>query len=1057
MGPLEDEESLNNGNSIKKNMNAELSNFATQQIDSQFFPGDGLGGEGADDYIYLTSTMPVDDTYLLDDAFETQLVNLAGETQVIDHVGETQALDDFDSMKNFPIECLYEFNAEVDAVSDSEGANKTQPLYQTQKFSEDDPVKIDGGDSVGKEKTVDIYSAKRGENVSGAPSNTCSNEEHSSGSVCGGFTSIRAASMRASGLAAQARRTNKILHSTSSDKSSLEHQTLEQDGSSHVGYLSNSVRKHDEECGKKEEKEGVRELKDASKCKVGGRAARKLFTEEDNIDMPELLASENCLAGLSYVNSQEPGELSQANALEVVDRFLDLNVVEFDEGFDSRVHIAEKPKVVSVAKGSRELAKSSILKSKDGESGVYDWDDTREDEGGGDFFLKKKELFFDKEGIKQRSLTKSIGDHEDEKEKKLSKEKIGDLLLHKLRAKGKTVYREEEVFHKNLSKDFDDVASTHTLADNDTSKDIHGMANIGPDTQMAAEVMETLCFDNVNLAENYFGGPSRCASNTTKATKKNKSSNRTACPEQHLTQKLPCAASVGVVTRQGKQIQMTSVNASNESSLMSKQSQNNKGHDTLPVARRTRKSTEISRLKTTDSSFDSRGEINDLISDRILRKRRISAEDKCAETGRGRQVGSIGFKQSNKARDGPSGASDVDKVEDLKRKRTRQEMLSVGHDADSQCNSRLKRSRNVAASIIANPGRNYATRSKKVLLEKTVVKEKSTNKADDCDHVSVKTSSSDAIDPSKSKQCDAEISAEGDRERCATPAPCTTPINKASPICMGDEYYKQSCRKNRTRLSLIKEIDKLVTVTPGPYDGSKHLRKRKDITSIRVLFSQHLDVDVVKQQQKILARMGGVAASSMSDATHFVADEFVRTRNMLEAIACGKPVVTHIWLDSCVQASCLIDEKNYILRDARKEKEFGFCLPDSLSRACQHPLLQGQKVLVTPNTKPGKDILANLVKAVRGMAVERLGRSALNDEKLPDNLLILSCEEDYDICVPFLEKGGAVYSSELLLNGIVKQKLEYERHRLFADHVKRTRSTIWVKKKSRYLPVTKCK
>lgn len=78
----------------------------------------------------------------------------------------------------------------------------------------------------------------------------------------------------------------------------------------------------------------------------------------------------------------------------------------------------------------------------------------------------------------------------------------------------------------------------------------------------------------------------------------------------------------------------------------------------------------------------------------------------------------------------------------------------------------------------------------------------------------------------------------------------------------------------------------------------------------------------------------------MSDATHFVADEFVRTRNMLEAIALGKPVITHLWLESCGQASCLIDEKNYILRDAKKEREFGFCLPVSISRACQHPLLQ---------------------------------------------------------------------------------------------------------------------
>lgn len=38
-------------------------------------------------------------------------------------------------------------------------------------------------------------------------------------------------------------------------------------------------------------------------------------------------------------------------------------------------------------------------------------------------------------------------------------------------------------------------------------------------------------------------------------------------------------------------------------------------------------------------------------------------------------------------------------------------------------------------------------------------------------------------------------------------------------------------------------------------------------------------------------------------------------------------------------------------------------------------------------------------------AVERIGRSALKDDNNPGDLLVLSCEEDYADCVPFLEKG----------------------------------------------------
>ncbi|XP_058758338.1 uncharacterized protein LOC131631555 [Vicia villosa] len=298
-----------------------------------------------------------------------------------------------------------------------------------------------------------------------------------------------------------------------------------------------------------------------------------------------------------------------------------------------------------------------------------------------------------------------------------------------------------------------------------------------------------------------------------------------------------------------------------------------------------------------------------------------------------------------------------------------------------------------------------------------------------------------------------------------SPANCKTPVNDASPVCMGDDYYKQSHKRKFSRAchlkvfrgDLLKELSSLNAIRPELITPSKDSRKRKDMADVRILYSHHLDDDIVKHQKKILARLGVSVASSIADATHFITDQFVRTRNMLEAIAFGKPVVTHLWIESCGQANCFIDERNYILRDDKKEKEFGFSMPVSLARATQHPLLEGRRVFVTSNIKPSKEIISSLITAVHGQAVERVGRSALKDHKIPDDLLILSCEEDYASCVPFLEKGAMVYSSELLLNGIVTQKLEYERHRLFAEHVKKTRSTIWLKRDDRkFTPVTKC-
>ncbi|XP_031250955.1 PAX-interacting protein 1-like [Pistacia vera] len=117
----------------------------------------------------------------------------------------------------------------------------------------------------------------------------------------------------------------------------------------------------------------------------------------------------------------------------------------------------------------------------------------------------------------------------------------------------------------------------------------------------------------------------------------------------------------------------------------------------------------------------------------------------------------------------------------------------------------------------------------------------------------------------------------------------------------------------------------------------------------------------------------------------------------------------------------------------------------SVARASQHPLLEGRSVFITPNIKPPKEMMSSLVKAVHGQVVEKsqISASAAN---IQDNLFILSCEEDRAICVPLLDKGIAAYTSELILNGIIIQKLEFERHQLFKNHASRSQTRTRLRK-----------
>ncbi|KAJ8434487.1 hypothetical protein Cgig2_021443 [Carnegiea gigantea] len=233
-------------------------------------------------------------------------------------------------------------------------------------------------------------------------------------------------------------------------------------------------------------------------------------------------------------------------------------------------------------------------------------------------------------------------------------------------------------------------------------------------------------------------------------------------------------------------------------------------------------------------------------------------------------------------------------------------------------------------------------------------------------------------------------------------------------INMIDGCREQGGKKKATLSPLPRELVRLGLNESISEFTSKDFRKRKTMANIRVLLSQNLDKGILKQQKKILARLGVPVVSCPSAATHFIADKFARTRNMLEFIAHGKHVVTHMWLESCDQAGSFIDERNYILGDVKKEQEIGFKLSLSLDQARQHPLLKGYRVFVTPSVQPGQELLTSLVSPAHG-------------QSLYVNIARSSGHNSISIEVAALRGGVMAYNPELILNGIIIQKLEFER------------------------------
>ncbi|XP_047338177.1 uncharacterized protein LOC124941860 [Impatiens glandulifera] len=939
-----------------------------------------------------TQIMDFDETMHMDFNGDTQKLDFDGETQLIDLAGETQVMDDLDYDELIDTQLI---DKEDVSCSDSD---ETIVLSDTEAISnDDDPLKAADSSHVEQEHLLSTNSEKHNKGESRGSSDVLSNGRPSSGYVRLDFTSVRVSSLRASALAARQRSSGEMNIeplSLRSEGCSLKTHTVEEDSKTpFINYDSKPV----------EELVSENEGRTKDKSCFGRSTARKLFVANTNevdgeADVPEV-------AGLSYLDSQEPGDLSQANALDFVDKLLKS---ELDQIEDVRTSTGGKSKQLSSRKRSQSLSRRRATRIEDSKQrGIFDWDDNHEDEGGGDFFIKKKETLFDKKSFTQPKKRIRRGNtsvdkmrHVEEKLEIDENVKVNGLVYShskldlKFSSKNcKSTQRTGKDLRKNLVKELDEQLDRDSLDCIEAAgidKDVQDIPDVGPDTQLAAEAMEALCFNfDAEICENN--------SNKGEERRLTRQSKKKSQPNSEDLSTL-------VKSTERLKVKVKQNSDKTESYTETKKAESNlKRHavsDGVGQIKGASKNDEI-------GDFDRSSVFCTPIACRTRRSRKLSADEEKKLTN-GRKRGRTDCDSSNPEKSCVAGVTLPVELKYCKGKRTQRKI-----------ENRVKVVAKEASLASLGSSKGISLCTSEHGLGTSALKH------------SDKTISTNRYNPSDSAS--------------TTPNNCGTgtPGHAASPVCMGDEYRKQTCRRNLSKLLPFKEVDNLLISSGFPIRESR--RKRRDMSNIQVLFSQHLDEDIIKQQKKILSRLGAKVASTISDATHFVTDKFVRTRNMLEAIAFGKPIVTDSWLDSCLQASCFIDERNYILRDVQKEKEFGFNLAVSLARASQCPLLKGQRVFITPSTKPGKEILTNLVKAVAGMVIDRIVRKTLTDEKLGDNLLVLSCEEDYSVCMPFIERGAAVYSSELLLNGIVTQKLEYERYRLFLNNVKQTRSTVWLK------------
>jgi hypothetical protein len=679
------------------------------------------------------------------------------------------------------------------------------------------------------------------------------------------------------------------------------------------------------------------------------------------------------LERLSYVNSQEPGELSQINALDCVDKFLKSNLMDVTEETISLKNIGKKKESLPCINGQISLAKKINDRSKAKQIGIFDWDDNREDEGGGDIYLRRKRDFFDGGTQRPRSLPRCRkiksrrpkGDKEDEEQssipmkRKTAAHSESRLGMHNLKLRDGDIKEGRQKLARNIANELDEQSNANcSRGEMGPNGNVDGqeMLEVGLDTQIAAEAMEAL-FNTVEVVDHVANDTTRVTRSRSTYQLNNSSTGKmgSVTPKEHtgkydrkrkvdvksdlqasgLSKK--CTKKVGqcengnVISRskksklnaEGNQTSGANKNGRIVSSLKGERRKSaealkrhqldelnnlksNDGGSTVneeqfqgnifhctPIARRTRRSLAVNESIKSD------------ISCKRLSKGAMGIDPHEKSSGVGLQASKgLGPKSTPGSSDhlavdnttelcqqekfaskenvvGVSNGVAVDTLNYPRRRRSLRIMKISNHDEGSEnlvgssksfkqtedigkstTGKRKTRTRSVVKSHVNNHSPSSSSGGLVVPSDDQMQKEPSESNLDS----NVENNAEVLL---STKNLQVTIPNESPRDgykspdmATTSPANFKTPEKNASPVCMGDDYFKQSCNKNLSRSCLLKvyrkdlhrELCSLSAIRPELITPSKDSRKRKDMNDVRVLYSRHLDEDIIKHQKKVMSR-----------------------------------------------------------------------------------------------------------------------------------------------------------------------------------------------------------
>ncbi|KAL0453165.1 UNVERIFIED_CONTAM: hypothetical protein Slati_1294600 [Sesamum latifolium] len=191
----------------------------------------------------------------------------------------------------------------------------------------------------------------------------------------------------------------------------------------------------------------------------------------------------------------------------------------------------------------------------------------------------------------------------------------------------------------------------------------------------------------------------------------------------------------------------------------------------------------------------------------------------------------------------------------------------------------------------------------------------------------------------------------------------------------------------------------------------------------RVMLMNIADNDKKSRLTKIIEDLGGVVASDGSVSTHIVTGKVRVTLNFCTALCSGAWIISSGWLKESFKSGRFVDEMPFILVDEDYRKRYRIELKSAVLRAKKpspNALLKGLDIWLATHVPPATTLSA-IVKSAGGNVIRT--QNEINDIS---KTIFVACEEDMDEAVSAVKLGIWTFSSDWLMNCIMKQELDLE-------------------------------